>query len=69
MSNGGAAVTEYRVWYEQSIGDFVVLASVVDREYTTSVALTAGAYYLLKVEAKNSVGYSLSSDNIQVHAV
>lgn len=68
-SNGGATVIDYRISYDQSIGDFIILETgVTDNFYQTTVALTPGAHYLLSVEARNSVGYSLGSDNLSVHA-
>lgn len=70
LSNGGAAIIDYRVSYDQSSGEFVVLESgIVDQDYTTSVALTPGAFYLFTVEARNSVGFSEPSAVFSVHAV
>jgi hypothetical protein len=37
--------------------------------YQTTIALTAGAHYLLYVEARNSVGYSAASEQVSIHAV
>jgi hypothetical protein len=62
-------VIDYRVSYDQSTGSFVELASgVLDKSYTTSVTLTPGAYYILRVQARNSVGYSEASVDLQVQA-
>lgn len=69
-SHNGASVIDYRISYDQSIGVFIELDNgVVDTSYTTSVTLTSGAYYLFYVEARNTVGYSLISEQISVHAV
>lgn len=43
--------------------------AVTDTHYTTTVSLTPSAYYLFYVEARNTVGHSLISDHLSVHAV
>jgi hypothetical protein len=69
VSNGGTAVIDYRVSYDQSIGTFVDLDSgIATQSYTTTVILTPGAFYLFRVEARNSVGFSEVSSSLQVHA-
>jgi hypothetical protein len=58
-SDGGEAIIDYRITYDQSTSNFIILADgVTDRSYTTSVSLIAGRTYVFKVEARNSVGYS-----------
>ena len=67
--NGGESIIDYRVSYDQSTGNFVVLASgVLTREYTTDVTLEAGQFYTFKVEAQNSVGYSAYSAELSILA-
>jgi hypothetical protein len=69
VSTGGSAIIDYRVSYDQSVGSYVVLATgVVPKTYTTSVSLTPGATYNFKVEARNSVGYSLISTAVTILA-
>ena len=62
VSTGGSPIIDYRVSYDQSTGVYKVLDSgIADRSYQTTVTLTPGATYNFKVEARNSVGYSLLS--------
>jgi hypothetical protein len=62
VSQGGSTVLDYRVSYDQSVGTWVVLATgVVPLVYQTTMTITPGASYKFKVEARNSVGYSLQS--------
>jgi hypothetical protein len=62
VSDGGTAVLDWRITYDQSTGNNVILeAGITQRSYTTSIVLTAGRYYVFKVEARNAVGYSLVS--------
>jgi len=69
VSNGGSAIIDYRVWYDQSIGNFVVLSSsVLTTSYQTTVQLIPGRYYSFKVEARNSVGYSVISNAVVILA-
>jgi hypothetical protein len=69
VSNGGTVVIDYRVSYDQSIGTFVNLDSgITTQDYTTTVTLTPGAFYLFRFEARNSVGFSEVSTSLQVHA-
>jgi hypothetical protein len=45
-SNGGTAVIDYRISYDQSTGNFVTLATgVTAKSYATTVALTSGRTY------------------------
>ena len=58
-SDGGETIIDYRVTYDQSTSNFVMLADgITERSYTTSVTLISGRTYVFKVEARNSVGYS-----------
>lgn len=58
-SNGGKAIIDYRIWYDQSIGNYVILAEhVTNKFYTTQVPLLKGKTYRFKIQAENSVGYS-----------
>jgi hypothetical protein len=60
VSTGGSPIIDYRIYYDQSIGVQKLLATgVIARSYTTTVTLTAGATYRFKIEARNSVGYSV----------
>lgn len=59
LSNGGSPVIDYRIWYDQSIGNFVTLATgVTTLSYTTNFTISAGATYSFFVQSRNSVGYS-----------
>lgn len=57
-ANGGATVTSYRVWYDQSIDKWLILDSAVTQTKYTVTGLEFGRNYKFKVEARNS--YSLS---------
>jgi hypothetical protein len=47
----------------------VILESgILPLSYQTTVTLTPGARYKFKVEARNSVGYSLLSDEVEILA-
>jgi large repetitive protein len=49
-STGGTTIIDYRVWYDQSTGQYVILESgVLTKSYQTTVTLTAGATYKFKV--------------------
>ena len=68
-SAGGSSIIDYRISYDQSTGEFVHLESgVIGQSYTTTVLLTPGAVYKFKVEARNSVGYSLESAEVEILA-
>ena len=42
-NNGGTATIDYRITYDQAIGNWVELASgIIATSYTTQVTLTAG---------------------------
>jgi len=69
ISTGGSPIIDYRVSYDQGTGIFVTLATgVTTRSYITTVTLTVGATYTFRVEARNSVGYSLTSTGLVVLA-
>ena len=60
-SNGGQTIDYYRVSYDQSAGQFVVLSSQVVAKTYTATGLIAGNIYYFKVEAHNSIGYGPAS--------
>lgn len=69
LSNGGSPVIDYQIWYDQSIGNIVSLATgVTTLSYTTNFTLTPGATYSFYVQARNLVGYSQFSVVLQVLA-
>ena len=50
VSTGGTPILDYKVWYDQSLDDYVVLDdSVNELKYTTTVLLTPGSIYKFKV--------------------
>ena len=63
---------DYRVSWDASTGNgitFTVIATEwKPKSYTTTQTLTPGAYYTFRVEARNSVGYSLPSNSFQILA-
>lgn len=67
VSSGGSPIIDYRITYDQSTGVYVMLdQGITTKSYATQIVLTPGASYTFKVEARNSVGYSLTSDPITI---
>jgi hypothetical protein len=65
LSNGGAVVIDYSVYYDQGIGSYVLLAhNVLTDFYVTGVQLEANKVYSFKVSARNQVGSSPLSNPI-----
>jgi hypothetical protein len=68
-SDGGAAVIDYQILWDQTIDSYDVLASnIIGRTYTTTNVLIPGRYYKFMVQARNSVGLSLPSAEITILA-
>lgn len=66
-SYGGTPIIDYRVSYDQAVGEFIVLdEGIVPQAYQTTVTLTKGAIYTFRVEARNTVGFSLPSEELQI---
>jgi hypothetical protein len=65
-ANGGTDVLDYRVTYDQSNDDYLVLVSELNALTYTAIGLTAGNTYKFKVEARNSYGYSAYSDIVAI---
>lgn len=66
LKNGGTPVLDYRVSFDQSTGDYIVLASLLNQGAYTALGLTFGRTYNFKVEARNSYGYSAYSQVISI---
>jgi hypothetical protein len=63
-ANGGTAVIDYRISWDQGTNNYIVLASNIGTtSYTTLAALSANTVYKFKVEARNSFGFSLNYSN------
>jgi len=62
-TNGGAAVEDYRIVYDQGAGtdDYVPLATGVYTRNFIATGLTAGTTYKFKVQGRNTFGYSALS--------
>jgi hypothetical protein len=68
-SNGGATIIDYRITYDQSTGNYVVLETeILTKSYSTTFTITAGRTYTFRIEARNSVGYSSISSTLSVLA-
>jgi hypothetical protein len=65
VQNGGTVVLDYRISYDQATGVWVNLASSTVTAYT-ALSLTGGLTYKFRVEARNSVGFSLYSPEISI---
>jgi hypothetical protein len=69
LSNGGAEIYDYDVYYDQGTDTWVLLAEEVAlKYYQTSVTLVADTVYSFKLTARNSVGDSLFSQSIAIRA-
>ena len=68
-SNGGTPVLDYKIIYDQSIGNYITLVEGhISNSYTTVLMLTKGRLYKFKVYSRNSAGFSLESEEIQILA-
>jgi hypothetical protein len=68
-SDGGTAVIDYRISYDQSTGNYIILESgITTKTYTTTVTLTSGRTYKFKIESRNTVGYSSMSTELSILA-
>lgn len=68
-NDGGTPVIDYRVWYKLEDGEFYELTeNVIGSYYLTTFDLVPGANYDFKVQARNSVGYSLESNVVTIKA-
>jgi hypothetical protein len=65
-ANGGAPVLDYRITYDQSAGDYIVLASGLNNPLFTATGLTSGNVYKFKVESRNKFGYSAFSQVVSI---
>lgn len=65
-SNGGSPILDYRISYDQAVGNWIVLATSVIPNYYTSPMLTSGSTFTFKVEARNIIGYSPTSAAITI---
>lgn len=63
VSNGGTPVIDYRVnMREQGSGDFTPVADSILTQAYTITGLTLGITYEFRVESRNAIGYSPTSD-------
>jgi len=56
-------VIDYRVWYDQANGNYIVLQANIVATSLTVTTLTMGTSYKFKVESRNSFGFSLLFSN------
>lgn len=69
VESGGLPVLDYRVWYDQGTGVYMILDyQIVNTMYQTEVPLTAGTTYTFKVQSRNDVGFSDFSAELAVYA-
>lgn len=66
--DGGSAVIDYRISYDQGTATWTVLTTGVTGTSYTAVGLTADTVYGFKIESRNSLGYSAESSQIQIRA-
>jgi hypothetical protein len=68
-SNGGTAVIDYTISYDQSISQWIELVSgVTETYYTTTEELIPGRTYTFKIQARNTVGLSIESTELSILA-
>jgi hypothetical protein len=68
-SDGGAAVIDYSIYYDQSTSTWIELDNAIAiKSYTTSITLIEGHTYAFKVKARNSVGYGELSSEVSILA-
>jgi hypothetical protein len=58
VADGGTPVLDYRITYDQSTGDYVILSSGVHSTSFTAIGLKTGNTYKFRVESRNKFGYS-----------
>jgi hypothetical protein len=69
LSDGGEVVAFYKIMYDQGLGMMTTLVEeVYDTKYTMTSPVTQGTTYTFKVQARNSVGYSLFSNEASILA-
>lgn len=66
--NGGTAVIDYRVSYDQGTGTYVALETEISATEYTAVNLTPGVTYSFTVSARNQEGYSAESTPVVILA-
>ena len=60
---------DYRIFVSHDNGAFILLDEYIPtRSYQTTLELEPGTLYTFKVQARNSVGYSLDSSTITIRA-
>ena len=68
-SNGGTSIIDYRIWYDQSTDNFVILKTGhLEKSFFTTNTLISGRTYKFYIEARNTVGYSLPSVTFSILA-
>lgn len=64
--NGGDAIIDYRVSFDNGLGDWTVLQAGVTQRSFVRNNLNQGVIYSFKVEARNAIGYSQESEVVQI---
>jgi len=70
-SNGGTPIIDYRVYYDAGTNGetFTILDfGITSKSYQSTVPITAGKFYQLRVDARNAMGYSPQSAAISIFA-
>jgi hypothetical protein len=65
-TDGGSAITDYRVSYDNALGAWEVLATGISLTQYAATGLTFGLNYAFKVEAQNRYGYSEFSTSVSI---
>jgi len=65
-NNGGSQIIDYRVSFDQGTGNWIVLQTGITTKAYIKTALQQGTRYTFRVEARNAIGYSLPSEEVEV---
>jgi len=65
-NDGGSPVIDYRVSFDFSTNNYVILASGVPTQSFTVSGLIPGNIYKFKIEARNAIGYSPDSVEVAI---
>ena len=62
LSNNGQPVIDYRIWYDQGTGNYVILNSgVILKSFVLTTNVTPGQSYAFQIQARNVIGFSALS--------
>lgn len=66
MANGGTPVIDFRIYYDQADGNYILIKTAYANLHFTIDTLTPGRIYGFKVLARNKFGLSEFSDEYSI---